>query len=516
MSTNRRKAIWLLPVVLITVFFLLRSCGIYPKKFNRHSGEFDPTSAGSYVPLDATAIAAFDLSQIFEDIEFNELSRSQAYLQKLQTYYQQSPIFTRIFQNPESAGINTADKAIFYLDVGNAKVETYTASVLSIKDKNLFSKMVSENWKGKISGEKWYKRINFKPTSLLAFNDHIAVFISTNQGFDPEKILEQVFKESEEKYFDKHEDFLAKYKAFKTDAAFWVDFDSYSRNQLHATGEEGEFKDYQLKGNYVYGEANFLSGKMEIEIHPSFNTLLENITKSIFATKNQNSPFAAFLPADRAPSFTGQFSLNFNGILNLLLKSPELKVQARDSMAAYGLMLEDFDNAFTGNSFMAAYPNDTTTKSSVVIGFELKDKNEFFKIIDIMQDLGKIYPERGGVYQMVNGGTIPFLPIYGNYPDMKQRMIIKGNAVYFSLDKDIVSAIELATGNDQNLNLYNALDGAQHFAVKGTEKFDRLKAYSEKFNVKEYQLSYKEGVLHLDLYLINQEKSSLKQVLNIQ
>lgn len=484
-------------------------------RFFRNQNTYDARNPACYILPGATFILSINIDSVFNDLDFESLRKTQLFKQKLQPSYQNNPIFSKVAENPKLAGIDTKAKAIFYIDVGENKESVYSVSIFPLASYSQFTDQVSNQWKGSRDKSSTYESIQINGASSVAWNQDVVVFITSFTSFNKKKWFGKVFREKREKYFDVREELLPEFNSFHTDAAFWFDFDAYARNQVHATGKEGEIPKAVLAGNYLHGVLNFENGLIEAEAYPRFNQIVTGFLNKLFLSKLPDSDSNKFLSDMPGDVFEGMVSLDMAGVFQILLSSPELKVQARDSLASYGLMVEDFSQAFTGRSVLKSFPNDTTTKSSVVIGFELKDKSSFFKIIDIMTDLGKILPEEGGTYQMVHGGTIPFLPIHGTYADGKQRMLIKGNMVYFSLDKSIIEGLRLSAG-DGLQNKDNKLESRNNIIYfHGTEMTEDIQKFTDQFGIEEYEIAASLDTIRLKFVLLDLNKQALKQIIKI-
>ena len=479
--------------------------------FTRTSGLFQPNNTACYINEDATFILGVNLANVLDEISFFELVKTPIFKEKLQQSYRDNFLFSKLVEDPIRAGVNPKGKAIFVLDVGKNDKEIYTASYLPIVSSENFKSFISRNWKAAIDAKAAFTYIKINEGSSLAWNEEIAVFITSNHTFDKDRMLAKVFNEQKKKYFDEQSQFLEEFNQFTSDFYFWVDMASYGRNQLHASGKSGEINKRFLEGNFLSGNIDFGTGIVDADINTTINPIIDKFVKSLFHQNSKTTIFK-YLPDNRQKSFQAGLSLNFNGILSLLLTTKDLKLQARDSMAAYGLILDDFDQALTGNASFVAYPNDTTYKHSIAFGLELKDRAHFFKIIDVMQDLGKIIPEEGGTYKMVGGAYIPFFPIYFSYPDFKQRMIIKGDMVFFSADKFMIEYLRSSDGQEKLPS--KEMEGA-NFSFNGFEKPEKLKKYLDDFSVKNYEVTYKENKIKIHLDLDNTQKSALKQVLKL-
>ena len=508
----KNKKVYIAISIILILFFLgLKKCGLIGDNFNRISGIFQPNNTACYVHEDATFILGINLANVLEELSFFELVKTRVFKEKLQPSYRDNFLFSKLIEDPILAGVNTSSKAIFVLDVGNNDKEIYTASYIPLLSIDKFKSFIATNWKGKIIEKDSYTYIKINDGSSLAWNENIAVFLTSNHTFDKLGMLNRVFNERKKKYFDEQEQFLKEFNQFSSDFYFWADLASYGRNQLHATGKPGEINSRLLDDNYLSGNVDFGQGFIDANIHTKLNPTIEKFVQSLFNKKTTSGIFK-YLPDNRQKSFQAGLSLNFNGILNLMLTSKDLKLQARDSLAAYGLIIDDFDQAFTGNTSFVAYPNDTTYKNSIALGLEIKDKTHFFKIIEVMQDLGKIIPEEGGTYKMVGGAYVPFFPIYFTYPDFKQRMIVKGNMVFFSADKFLIEYLR-SSGGEEKLPSQE-MEGA-YFSLSGYEKPEEVKKYLLEYSVKNYEITYKENNFKIHLDLDNTQKSALKQVFKL-
>ncbi len=509
--SNRLK-LWLAIAVIIMVILLLKTCDSGIRLMNRPPGSFKKESA-FLVPPDATFILSLNLKNILPEIGFEQLKTSQPYLAKLSVSYATNPVFTNVFRNPNACGINTDKKALFYIDVGEKDEETYSASVLCLSDVSKLLTTIKSSGPYKITKEKHYEYALLGNNNAVAWSPDFVIFVTTSLTFDVKRIFEQTLNIDAEKYFDISPDYVDFFDKSSSDASFWADMTSYARNQIHATGKPGEFNEQLLKGNIIFGDVNFETGYFESNIQFKLNNILSQGLKGFFKDDKDRS-VTNYIPLDN-PSFIANLSINIDGLFAFLLKDTDRKVEARNSMAKYGLLPEDFGKALTGDILLAGFPNDTTSKSSVLFGLKIKDNDYFFKLLKVMEDVGQIEMIENSLYKM-DQGVVPFYPLLATYEDKLQRLLLKDGYAFVSLDKRVIEALK-STPPKTNETLPYLLplnDQTNYLSFYGNDFFGETTTYTDKFSIRDYSINYNGAILKLKCNLKNNQVSSLKQILN--
>lgn len=500
-------------VIIIIVLLLFKKCGSGIKMVDRKPGDLK-IETSYHVPINATAILSLNLKNILPEIGFLSLINTQPYKDKLSLSYPTNPAFTNVFSDPVGNGINISKKAIFYLDVGSKDEDVYTASMMCMADKNKFFAMLQKTPITNLKKSEYYESADLGNNNFVAWSQDFIMFLTSNPQFDIHKIYKQVFNPRAEKYFDRSPEYKAFIENSTSDAAFWIDLESYARNQLHATGKPGELPSMLLDGNVVYGDLDFETGFFLTDINFKLNNILSEGIKGFFKN-DKDRTITKYVPLEN-PSFVANLSLNIDGLFSFLLKDTDRKVEARNSLAKYGLLVEDFGKALTGDVLLAGFPNDTTTKSSVLFGLKIKDSDYFFKLLKVMEDVGQIEMIENNLYKM-NEGVVPFYPLLATYEDKLQRLIIKDGYAFVSLDQRIIEAMKIFQPqiNETPIFMLPLTDQYNYFSFYGNELFSETNQYSEKYSVKDYFLNYNGSELKLKCNLKNSQVSALKQILGI-
>lgn len=509
--SNRLK-LWLAVAIIISVILLLKTCNTGIKLMNRPPGSFKKESA-FLVPPDATFILSFNVKNILPEIGFEQLKTTQPYLSKLSESYATNPVFTNVFKDPVQCGINTDKKALFYIDVGEEDEETYSASVLCLSNASKLLSTIKSSGSYKIIKEKHYEYALLGNNNTVAWNPDFVMFVTTNPTFDVKTIFDQTLNLDAEKYFDTSPDYINFFDKSISDASFWADMTSYARNQIHASGKPGEFNPQLLKGNIVFGDVNFETGYFESDIQFKLNNILSQGLKGFFKDDKDRS-ITNYIPIDN-PSFIANLSLNIDGLFAFLLRDTERKVEARNSMAKYGLLPEDFGKALTGDLLLTGFPNDTTSKSSVLFGLKIKDNDYFFKLLKVMEDVGQIEMIDNSLYKM-NEGVVPFFPLLATYEDKLQRLLLKDGYAFVSLDKRVIEALKSTQpkANETLPYLLPLNDQTNYLSFYGSDFLGETSKYTDKFSIRDYSINYNGDILKLRCNLKNSQVSSLKQILN--
>lgn len=513
MKANTRTVLGVI-VIVVLLALLLRQCGVGTTKASRPA---DLSIDKSYlaIPPEATFIAVFNTPQVLSDIKFSELRVQDRYINNLKQYYQQNPPFARVFAAPEQVGVDVAKQAVFYIAVGTKADEVYSNTIFSIKDKVAFEKAIVESNRGDIKKNGTFSYINIDPMSAVAWNGSFASFISTDQSYDKLPIWNRIFTESETKYFDGESPFYSFISNSKSDMAYWMDLSSYAQNQLHATGPEGEFNKYLLKGNHIFGEADFRNGEVDASVQFEFNKILSTAQDKIFKD-GFDTDILQLIPSSNASALMNT-SINMEGLFSVILDDIDMKVEARNSLAQYGLTLDDLTKAVEGDMLFAAYPSEIKGKSATIFGVKIKDHDHFETLLNVWQDIGNIALEGPNIYR-VDKGLPPFFPIAATYPDMLQRLIIRGDYAYVSLDKSVIDHIESHTKSDalKENNLMARSDEDILFSGYFNNRIKEVRDKIQSYAVEEIRFNYEDKKLELKFQFDDENVNPLRQILAIQ
>lgn len=500
-------------IIVLLIILLLRNCS--GDSTTERAEDFKINQAFLSIPPEATFIAVFNTFKILQGVGFNELRGSQEYIDQLRAYYNQNPPFARVFSDPKGVGIDVQKKSVFYLAVGTDADEVYTNTIFSLADLKAFEESILKSNKGKYKDNGNFKYLKIDPTSSVGWNDKFVSFISTDPSYDKMKIFDRCFTDSKTKYFDNHNKFNDYILGSKADFAFWGDFTSYSKNQLHATGDPGKISSLLLKGNVIYGDATFEKGKIDANVKFEFNSFLDAAQDKIF--KNGYDTKVLALMPEKVPSMLLNTSLNIEGILSVILKDIDLKVEARNSLASYGLTLDDLTKALDGDMLIAGYPSIDKGKSSTVFAVKIKDHVHFDVLLQIWQDLGEIEMEDANLYR-INKGVPPFFPIAATYSDKLQRLYVKGDYAYVSLDNIMIEHI--ASGQESMEFTKDLLIDKNEadilFSGYIDNRIDEVNKITKEYSIREVKFNYENKSLALNFQFENSEINPLRQIFNLK
>ena len=513
MKRSNAFRIAVISIIVLLIILLLRNCS--GDSTTERAENFKIDQSYLSIPPEATFIAVFNTPEIMDDVGFEELRKTNSYLQNLQASYKQNPPFARVFNDPEGVGIDVQKKSVFYLSVGTEADEVYTNTIFALADLSAFEIAISKSGKGKFKQNENFKHLVIDSNSSVAWNDKFASFVSTISSYDKIKIFNRCFIDSNTKYFDYNNKFYDHIFNNKSDFSFWGDFTSYSKNQLHASGKPGEINSFLLRGNVIYGDANFNEGEIDANIRFDFNKLISLAQDKLF--KDGYDTKILELTPDKFPSFLLNTSLNIDGLFSIILNDIDLKLEARNSLANFGLTLDDLSKAIEGDMLFTAYPSEEPGKSSTIFGVKIKDHVHFKVLLDVWQGLNSITLEDTDLYR-INKGSVPFFPIRATYPDKLQRLLIKGDYAYVSLDKKVIDYIYSDTKSiefDQRLLLDK---NEKEILLSGyiDSRIEEVNKITKDFNIKEVKFNYENENLELNFKFQNSKTNALKQIFTMK
>lgn len=508
---NRSRAFLFSFLLLAVLLFLLKQCVLDESYISRNESTFRQ-EASYFVPPDVTFVCSFNTDKLLRDMAFDSLRMSDVYKAKIKTFYLSNPPFAKVFSDPIGSGIDLLKPSIFYLDVGTHLDEIYTASLFNIIDKASFESMLNHIGLGITRVNKHYSISTIDQKSSVAWSDNIVLFMSSTDEFDKISTLNNIFNPSARKYFDNNPKYLEHIDEYNEDAKFWLDIGSYGRNQILTTSENA-LPSALFKGNYCYGGIEFDHGLINISVNAELNKLTNKMASDIMLNE-LNDEILSQLPSLQ-PTFIVSANLNLNGILNLMLSDPEIRLQARNELIEYGLVLDDFTSGFTGEVSIVSYPkNPDTDKTPVLFAAKIKDRDYFNTLIRVWEDIGKIQHEGGNIYK-IDQGALAILPYDMTYPDFLQRMLIKDDYVFISLSEAVINDLKTVTSinNYQQVNNDFSINN-NSLAFYSTSEFDEV--YDMKnLGIRKCEVHQIENRTQITIHLNNQNEQALKQLLNI-
>ena len=194
-----------------------------------------------------------------------------------------------------------------------------------------------------------------------------------------------------------------------------------------------------------------------------------------------------------------------------------MKVEARNSLASYGLTLDDLTKALDGDMLITGYPSEEKGKSSTVFAVKIKDHEHFDLLLQVWQDLGEIELEESNLYR-INKGVPPLFPIAATYSDVMQRLYIKGDYAYVSLDNTMIEHIasgEMSKEFTKNLLIDKNEDDIL-FSGYIDSRIDEVNKITKEYAIREVKFNYENKSLSLNFQFENSEVNPLRQIFHLE
>lgn len=507
MKKQTKQNLFILGLILILIILLLRNCNLSETTTRDVNFKIDQSYLS--IPPEATFIGVFNTNQVLEGIGFEALKKTPSYINNLQSYYSQNPPFARVFSDPSGVGIDVNEKSVFYISVGTAADEVYSNTIFTLANLSAFEDAIAKSGRGKYKSKGNIKYLTIDEVSAVGWNDKFVSFISTDPSYDKMEIFDRIFTDTKTKYFDNNKKFQDYIFENESDFAYWVDCTSYSKNQLHATGKPGEISGLLLRDNYIYGDANFNQGEIDANVKFDFNTFLNAAQNKLFKD-GYDTKILELIP-NINPSILLNTSLNLEGIFSLILDDIDLKLEARNSLASYGLTLDDLTQAIEGDMLITGFPSKQGNKSSTIFAVKIKDHDHFQTLLQVWQDLQIIEVEGSNLFK-INQGTPPLFPIAATYPDRLQRLIIRGDYAYVSLDNNVIEHIEANQKSEiikQNI-LLDENENKILFSGYLDNRIKEVKDVIQPYAIKEMKLNYEDQSLVMKFKFTDDKLNPLK------
>lgn len=510
----KKYRILLLILIAVLAILYFRSCSGFDHMTARQKG-INVHNSYMRVPADAAVIIAADIGQLMTAVDYPTLRTSPLFQEKLAESYQDNPPFTYIFSDPKGTGIDVNSRVTFYISLGEDESEIYSNTIIPLADVNLFAAAMEKIGLKDIQRHKSAQYAAIRPNTYVAWDDNSASFFSTKEGLDTDKLLTSVFADDQIKYFDTDQRYLQHLDTNNAEVLYWIDLDRYKKNPIIHTKKLNALDLKILGDNIIYGAASFGDGTVNLDMRFHFNKLLSPAIRDVLQG-GMKTTMLNYLP-DEQPSFLSTFSLNIDGILKHLLSDSDIRLEARNSLVDYGLTLDDFSKAFTGQLLFAAFPADVTDKGSAIFAAEIADPARFQSIMKVLSDLNKIEQLNDNMYRS-SMGVIPFFPLYATYNDQKQRILIKDNYMFVSLDKRLIDQVIKGTTTPNHMTQYlsERPPSALQMSAYATARYDQVKQASEKYSIKDFNIAYGDQHLTLHFNLIDANRPALQQIVGLR
>jgi len=510
----KKYRIWLLLLVALIIVLYIRSCaGGHDLASRPH--DLNITKSYLRVPTDAAVVIAADIGQIMTEVDYPTLRTSPLFQEQLGRSYQDNPPFTYVFSDPMGTGVDVAGKASFYICLGEEEGDIYSNTIIPLADVSKFDAAMERIGLKDIQTHHTVKYATISPNTYVAWDDKSACFYSTKDGYDTDQLLTSVFSVDKPKYFDTDERYLEHMTGTDDEVLYWIDLDKYKKNPIIHTKELNALDLKILGGNIVYGAAKFGTGTVDFDVSFYFNKLVGPAVRDILQG-GVTTAMSNYLPAEQ-PSFLSSLSLNIDGILKHLLSDADIRLEARNSLIDYGLTLDDFSKAFSGQLLFAAFPADVADKGSAIFAAEISDHLRFESIMKVLTDLSKIEKINDNLYRS-SLGVIPFFPLYATYDDQKQRILIKDNYMFVSLDKRLIDEAENTATTPDYMSQYlsERPPSSLQLSAFATARYDQVKQASEKYSIKDFNIAYGNQQLTLHFNLRDANRPALQQIVGLR
>lgn len=448
-----------------------------------------------------------DLSKLLQELDFDSIKKENWYVDELRSFQSINAPLARIFHDPQSAGIDIEGKGAFYLDVGSNKSEVYSSIVLPLSDVTSFESMLSNDNRIRWTEDNGLRYSQISAETSCAWSDTYISFITSSPDYDRKKALTKAFRTgvswSEKELFQD--------QVWKSPEAisFWVDLNSYARNQILARNKASFLATRFLKNNLVYGDIHLKPGKATVKANYKSNALVKKLLGSVLSDDFDPEVYNYLLP--EPPSFLVNTSFNLQGVLNYLLDEKELRLEARNSLLEYGMNMEDINDAFSGDILYASYPTDNPDKTAALVGIRINDKTIFEQLLKVWTDLGKLIPEGDGQYKS-SMGNIPFFPLQTSFDDKKSRILVKGNYMFSSGSKKIIDHIRIGTTQPDNI-ASSMISGKGLLSVYSNSRFDLVRKQLSNYPIENFTIDLATDKIVLDINLKDKNSSALKTYL---
>ena len=135
----------------------------------------------------------------------------------------------------------------------------------------------------------------------------------------------------------------------------------------------------------------------------------------------------------------------------------------------------------------------------------------------VLSDLNKIEQLNDNMYRS-SMGVIPFFPLYATYNDQKQRILIKDNYMFVSLDKRLIDQVIKGTTTPNHMTQYlsERPPSALQMSAYATARYDQVKQASEKYSIKDFNIAYGDQHLTLHFNLIDANRPALQQIVGLR
>lgn len=416
---NLTLAILLIAVIIITLY---KSCS--PRVISE--------SGVVTIPEDIDFVAALDLPKFLEESDFKELQTSDFFKDYLSNSASENPVFIDLIKNPEESGIDFMHKTYYALDYDQSNRNEHFAGVIfTLQNSNNFNSIVKKHYSGNIRTADGFNYILIDKLTTIGWNNHFAIFGSSDMFIDLEDKLEDFFHTNPSSSILENEKFVAAINA-ERDLSFWLSTSAFINDkELLREYGAGDIPSEILEDNYITGYLDFGKGEMEGKMLFDFKDELQDVFNNYF-NSNMESDFFGFIPK-RNIGFLISTSLNLPGIYNYKTENRLVRSGVDQILAYKDLTTDELFRTFGGDLFAASYRENPLDKASLLLGTKFYNRNLLNKLLNLGVKAEYLEKETDDIYKWLSTSK-DSSSFKINFPDGHPRLVIVDDNLLFMTD----------------------------------------------------------------------------------
>ena len=388
--------------ILILSVFLLNSCKERSKSARMGNSVALNDVTLAYIPVDANTVTSVNVQSIMDKMDFESVKNMEFYQDAKKEMQEKNPELVYLMEDPENSGIDLSKNMYMFTDM-SSKNDLFMGSMLTIKDKSKFTKMIENSGKEKairIEQKSGYSYAKTSNNAAVIFNDEIAIMGAGESEAQLEAKLIDLMKNKPSRSIKSNKEFSGNFKGGH-------DFYSFQNLDMAEDILNGQSEDVldalgltkaDLKNNNMTMYGDFKDGKIEAISEMHLNRKVKEVFGAIVKSK-VNTDFSKYIPSENLMG-AAAMALNLRGINTLFSEQVGYAQMADMQMNMLGVSRDELMKAFDGDAFTAAYGNNAR-EPEMLAGLKIGDKKKFNKIMDNLKKKGLLKETGKDAYKVV-------------------------------------------------------------------------------------------------------------------
>ena len=481
------------------------------------------------IPSNSTVVTAFDLPQLLDKANFEEIQKMEFYQYYMNKAQEENDVLATAFANPENTGIDLDKNAYLAIELNPQNPEEiYMGLIFNLSDEEDFGALAQSLKHNDAIQKRNYQFCSLDDNTIIAWNEKVGV-VALGEGIIESDDIVESFFDSESNSEISNNPNLIQLLNQKHDIASWVSTNALAKSKgAKILLNMIKIKPAAFEDNFIHASMDFEQGKVTAAANYIFKDVLNEDLHLLIKDKVK-TPFSSYIPSQ---NLNGSFALalDFEGISQVLNKRPQVKAFANFFLKTYALSVDRIKNTFDGDLLMATYTGNVNNRMEGLFATKINNQDSFEELMNIAEEKEWVTKTGKGRYRI---SPTLFKILTGFFPieigdAYDSQLIIKEGIAFLSSNIDLLDEIEAGPDADSSiqiedlskiinqnpLSLFLDFNALKRIGISRVESLSRLEFKSDKRTANfRLDMQEKEGNSLLTIFkAINTEfKKSLEQ-----